>query len=91
MSRLIYILILLFSTCFVLTGIGGLIYFKRKQCLTCHKKGKYIAVFTNDNTNEDSNTIEDGDIQITTGDAESLLRNEETTATEDEIVQYSDD
>jgi len=84
MSRLIYILILLFSTCFVLTGIGGLIYFKRKQCLTCHKKGKYVAVFTNDNTNED------GDIQIT-GDAENLLRNEGTTATEDEIVQYSDD
>ena len=85
MSRFIYRLILLFSTCFVLAGIGGLIYFKRKQCLTRHKKGKYIAVFTNDNTNED------GDIQITTRDAESLLRNEETTATEDEKVQYSDD
>lgn len=86
-SRLTYILILFFSSCFMVTAIGYLIYFKRKH-FPCHKerKGHYIAVYTNDDANAD----EGSSVKITTADDESLVNNEEITVFENKTVQYFD-
>ena len=82
-SRLTYILILFFASCFMVTAIGYLIYFKR-ELLPCLKerKGHYIAVYTNDDADEGTS------VKITTADDESLVNNEEITVFENRTVQY---